>query len=256
MAFEYTRDNINEYVKDKTWYWYLPLWIFGTYLFIQILGFSFDKQLAFAVMVPNALNFALHEFAHIFTAFFPALFSAFAGSLSELLLGLILIVVAFKTRGYFASMFCFLWFMLSCMSVGSYMSDARSQDMELVSLGGALSGSDEVIHDWNFIFGELGWLSADTFIGGMVKGIGILAGLFGVLFAAWLLYKMAAAHEKQPMSETEKELLRKSITSTSFDMKTPGPAKQTKQGVYPAATKGALADVQQPQEEPPSKPQP
>lgn len=139
--------------------------------------------------------------------------------------------------------------MLACQSVGSYMSDARSQEMELVSLGGALSGSSEVIHDWNFIFGELGWLSADTFIGGAVKGLGIVVGIIGLMFAAWLLYKMAASHGQTSMTSTEKQLLHASIAETANNKQSMSKPKTAGGPVYPHATKGRLAEPAEAQAE-------
>jgi hypothetical protein len=126
MAFEYTKFSIDEYVKQKTWYWYLPAWLFGAYLFYQLLGFSYDRQMPFIVLVPYSFDFFLHEMAHIILGFLPSVLVAAAGSLSELSLGSLLIFGAFKTRGYFASLFCCLWFMLACVGAGSYMADARA----------------------------------------------------------------------------------------------------------------------------------
>jgi hypothetical protein len=217
MAFEYTKNNIDEYIKGKTWYWYVPLWVFGLYVFWQLLHFSYDKPLPFIIVVPYSFDFMLHEIAHIVVAFLPQVFVAAAGSVSELLLGSLLIFTAFKTRGYFASLFCFLWFMLACESAGTYMADARAQQIPLFSLGAALSGSDQATHDWHFVFGQLHMLRYDTLIGGTVKIIGTVAALFGIFFSAWLMYKMAASTEPKVLNPEEKILLQKSITSASLD---------------------------------------
>jgi hypothetical protein len=193
MAFANTKIQIDEYVKGKKWYWYLLPLLFGFYIFIQLLSFDPNQQLPFFIAIAQAFDFFLHEMAHIITAFLPAIVTASAGSLSEIILGVILIVTAFKTKGYFAVMICALWFMLACQSAGIYMADARAQRLELVSLGGAIFGSDTATHDWNFVFGKLHILPLDTFIGTTVRGIGILVGLSGLIFAAWLIIKMAAA---------------------------------------------------------------
>jgi hypothetical protein len=196
MAFAYTKIQIDEYVKGKKWYWYLLPWIFGLYIFVKLLSFDPNEQMNFFIGIAQAFDFFLHEMAHILTAFLPAILTASAGSLSEIFLGIMLIVTAFKTKGYFAVMICALWFMLACQSAGIYMADARAQRLELVSLGGAISGSDTATHDWNFVFGKLHILPLDTFIGGTVRGIGILVGLAGLVFAAWLLIKMADTQSK------------------------------------------------------------
>jgi hypothetical protein len=75
--------------------------------------------------------------------------------------------------------FAGLWLMLAMNSAGRYMADARSQLLPLIGPG------EVVKHDWNYVFGQLGWLNADTFIGGSVRligdGIGVMVLLFGAL---------------------------------------------------------------------------
>jgi len=192
--------NIDEYVKGKMWYWYMPLWMFGVYLFCALLGFDPNKQLPFVISIAQAFDFFLHEIAHIVTAFLPAILTAASGSLSELLLGSLLIYTAFKTKGYFSVLICSLWFMLACQSAGTYMADARAQKLSLVSLGGALSGSDTAIHDWHFVFGKLHLLGADVLIGDTIRLAGVVVGLAGLIFTAWLMYKMAGATDAKPVN--------------------------------------------------------
>lgn len=191
------KTNINEYAKDKSWRWYIPAWLFGVYLFIQIAQFNYGKQLDFFVSLAQAFDFFLHEMGHMFTSFLPPIFTASAGSMSELLLGALLIFGAFKGKTYFATMICSLWFMLTCQSAGLYMADARSQSIPLVTLSG-----EPGIHDWHYVFGQLGLLNVDTFIGGSVRAIGIIAGVLGLIFSAWLIYKMMVAKPSVEPSET------------------------------------------------------
>ena len=258
MAFATTKKQIDEYVKGKTWYWYVPVWIAGIYMFIRLLGFNPNAQLAFPINIAQAFDFFLHEMAHIVTAFLPQILVAAAGSFSELLLGSLLVFGAFKGRTYFTVMITSLWFMLTCQSVGVYMADARAQNLELVSLGGAIAGSDKATHDWNFVFGKLHMLGWDTFIGNSVRAIGIAVGLFGLAFAAWLMYKMAAAKDEKPEStEDEKNLLLTSAASMGLDdvpeVKPDTPTKTGgKSNLYPTATKGPLAE--RPKPKPPQRP--
>ena len=196
--FTNIKTDIDSYARGKRWYWYLPLWFFGIYIFFQLLGFDPNKQLPFVIGIAQAFDFFLHEMAHIITAFLPSLLTAASGSLSEILLGSVLIYTAFRTRGYFSVMICSLWFMLACQSAGVYMADARAQRLELVSLGGALSGNDTALHDWHYVFGKLHILPLDIVIGDTVRGIGVIVGLAGLAFGAWLIYKMAAISEQSP----------------------------------------------------------
>lgn len=200
MTYSDFQSDIDRYVRQKAWYWYAPVWLLGVYTFFKLLSFDPNKQMPFIIAVPQAFDFFLHETAHIVTSFLPALITAAAGSFSELLLATALLVMAFKQRSYFAVLITSLWFMLACQSVGTYMADARAQNIELVSLGGALSGEEQAIHDWYFIFGKLHLLGLDTFIGGSVRAIGIIVGLCGLLFSAWVMYKMADTSGKPPLA--------------------------------------------------------
>jgi len=241
MAFDITADNINRYAKGKQWYWYVPLWLLGLYIFINLLRFSPDKPLPFIINIVQSFDFFLHEMAHIVTAFLPAIMTAAAGSFSLLLLGAILVLGAFKSKTYVTSLICCLWLMLACQSVGTYMADARAQKLDLFSLGAALSGSDKATHDWNFVFGKLHLLNYDTFIGGSVRLLGVLVGLFGLCFSAWLIYRMADITntdkiERQTTAQTAAEHIK--------DIQFAEPSQRNAligQSLYPNATDGPLS---------------
>ncbi len=225
---------IEDYAASHTWYWYVPVWLFGLYVFIKLLSFS-HIHMPFVIAVPYSFNFFLHEMAHIFASFLPEFFAVAAGSLSELLLGGLLVYGAFKTRTYFASLFCFLWLFLACQSVATYISDARTQQLPLVSLGGGLAGGEEIIHDWNFILGKFNLLEMDNIIAISVRFIGILAGIIGLIFSAWVIYKIATTSDRQKLSAGEAQLLSESsLTAISLNKATGD--------IYPEVKKGPLAE--------------
>ena len=222
-------DGIDSYISGKKWYWYLPLWLLGLYMYVELFEFNMVKQqMPLIWLVPYSFDFLLHEIAHIATAFLPPVLTASAGSGSEVLLGTLLIAMAVWQRSYFASLFCFLWFALACDSAGQYMADAVPQRLQLVSLGGALSGQDP-LHDWHFVFGQLHLLGASAFIGNSLRAIGFLVGLAGVAFTAWLLYKMAADGHAEARQQHLQDL-----ASKLADMK----GQDTQDSLYPEATKG------------------
>ena len=235
MVLATFRASLDEYTKDKLWYWHIPLWLFGAYIFIKLLGFNMLVGLPVVLLVPYSFDFVLHEFAHLFTAPLPAVLTASAGSGSELLLGTGLVVGAFYFRNYFASMFCLLWFDLTCQSAGTYMADAIPQRLPLVSLGGALSGQDP-IHDWYFVFGKLHMLGASAFIGNSLRFVGHVAGLVGMLFAAWLIYRMAAA-ASSPQAETAQSKLPAKPVHSVATIAAPSPNRF----IYPEPIRGNLA---------------
>lgn len=235
---------VGEYAKGKTWYWYVPMWLLGVYIFIKLLSFELDGQSPFIIAIPQAFDFMLHEMAHIMFGFAPSLVAAAAGSFSELLLGALLIWGAFRGRTYFASLFCFLWFMLACISVADYMADARLRQLPLVSLGGEISGQ-AAVHDWHYIFSQLNILEFDTIIAEAVRAFGIIAGIFGLAFSAWVLHKIAGASKKDEMSQKEAELLHEVASDVGLHSAPPKHFKDLRQGkIYPDAYKGRLSEEQ------------
>lgn len=236
MAFYNIKSSVNEYVQNKNWYWYVPFWLFGLYLFIKLLDFKLGKAApSFFIEIAQSFDFMLHEMAHLLTGFLPSLITASAGSASELLLGTSLIITAFAVRSYFASMFCFLWFMLAAQATADYMADAKLQQLPLVSFGGG-----DPIHDWNFVFNKLGLLNSSGLISGAMRGIGIAAGLFGLAWSLWLIIKIYRAKK-----ETQHKALMDEIMNHSAN-KQPEQRLPDKQFIggdlYPSPKTGALAD--------------
>lgn len=237
---------IDSYASGKTWYWYILPWLFGLYIFIKLFSFNLNEPMPFVVAVPHSFDFMLHEMSHILTGFLPGLLTALSGSASEILLGLALIFGAFKTRSYFASLFCFLWFMLACFSVAAYMADARAQELQLVSLGNGFSSSEGVIHDWNYIFGELGLLNLDKFFAGTVWLLGLMSGIFGLAFSAYMILKIAnSPSASESMSDDEALLLQTTASVSGIKPPSTRHYKQNAKGsIYPEATKGRMAESQ------------
>lgn len=165
----------------------LPLWlylvglIFFIYLFVAIWGFSAENSSNLILSGMYLVNFGVHEVSHIILFFLPAIFVAAAGSIGEVSFTVLLCFAAIKAKSYFAAVFTGLWVMLGLMSAGRYMADARTQSLPLIGPG------ETVQHDWHYVFSQLGWLNADTVIGGTVQALGIIIGVCSLLFGAYLI---------------------------------------------------------------------
>lgn len=172
-------------VSDKVMTWplwiYIVGWIFFVYLFTQIVGFDVQNIPNILISGMYFVEFGVHEASHIVFAFLPAVFVAAAGSFGEISFTLLLLFATLKAKAYFASIFAALWVMLAMNSVGNYMADARAQSLPLIGPG------DTVKHDWNFVFGELGWLNNDMIIGRTVTIIGDIIGVVALLFGVYLI---------------------------------------------------------------------
>ena len=160
---------------------YIPLWLFFVYLFIQILGFEQSINTNIFLTGLYFILFGVHEASHIVFIFLPSIITAAAGSLGEIIFAGLIVISAFRAKAFFAGIFGMLWLMLAMTSAGNYMADARVQSMPLVGPG------ENPQHDWNFVFGQLGWLDMDTTIGAIVRIVGDAIGVAGLCLGLALI---------------------------------------------------------------------
>jgi hypothetical protein len=78
--------------------------------------------------------------------------------------------------------FCMFFFFEQFGPIATYMADARAQELPLLTVG----SGDNVIHDWNYLFGKLGVLAHDTQIASAMRVIGWL-GMFAIV--AWFVWR-------------------------------------------------------------------
>lgn len=165
-----------------TWL-YVIGWVVFLYVFIQIFNFSAapDNSNHILTMGMYFINLGVHEAAHFATFFLPQIIISSAGSVAEIIFALLLLIAAFKGKSYFAAVFTGLWLMFSFINAGIYMSDARAQALPLIGPGEAL------MHDWHYVFSQLGWLDADIAIGGGMRTAGIALGIASLAFGAYVI---------------------------------------------------------------------
>lgn len=164
-----------------TWL-YVIGWFAFLYLYVLLLSFSATAPNNIVVSGMYFVNFGVHEASHMAVGFLPQIWVAMAGSAGELGFTLLLLYATRKGKAYFASAFAGLWIMLALRSAGIYMSDARSQVLNLIGPG------EVAIHDWNYVFGQLNLLSYDTIIGGTFSAIGNVVGFLALCYGAYLIY--------------------------------------------------------------------
>lgn len=175
---------VNSYTRRALWL-YLPLWLCFAYLLVQILGFQAGMPQNIVISGMYFIEFGVHEVSHLIAGFLPGILVAAAGSIGEITFTILIVIAALKARSYFAAIFGALWVTLAMNSVGRYMADARTQLIPLVG------PSDQPIHDWFYVFNQLGWLQYDTVIGNIVRWIGDGIGIAALCGGAWLIVIVA-----------------------------------------------------------------
>jgi hypothetical protein len=91
-----------------------------------------------------------------------------------------------RQRDYFAIAVAFAWLGTSLFDVATYMADARTLSLDLVSpLGG------DPIHDWEFLFGRMGLLVHDRTIAFLTRVAATLSMVVALAGGGWLVREMA-----------------------------------------------------------------
>ncbi|MCE1252743.1 MAG: hypothetical protein LWX83_04240 [Anaerolineae bacterium] len=126
------------------------------------------QMLPFALLANalNVLDFGIHEMGHMVFGFVPIRFvGVLGGSLMQWLAPLWMLMYAlYKKQPVSARLFLF-WSGQSLIHSAPYIGDARSQSLQLLSP--FFFTGEKIIHDWNYILGQLHLLWADQFLSGL-----------------------------------------------------------------------------------------
>ena len=127
------------------------------------------------------VNLVIHEGGHLLFGWLGATLGLWGGTLLELLVPLALAIYFTFQRQTTATAFAAYFFFENFLYIGTYMADARSQGLPLVTVGDGESGD----HDWYRIFSSLGLLDYDRTIGGATRLLGFVGMLATIAWLAW-----------------------------------------------------------------------
>jgi len=131
-------------------------------------------------------NLMIHECGHPLFCPFGYTIMIMGGTLAELIVPLLCGAYFFWKREIAGTVFCGFWFFENFPYIGTYMADARAQELPLVGSGD---------HDWAILFGQWGLLMKDQKIGGAMRAIGWMGMVAVVGWLAWRTYQSARAEE-------------------------------------------------------------
>src|SRR5712672_4272616 len=103
-------------------------------------------------LILDFVNLIIHEGGHFFFSWFGNTIMILGGTLGELLVPLLWALYFFWQREATGFAFCSFWFFENFPYIGTYMADARTQELPLVGSGD---------HDWAILFGQWGLLMQD-----------------------------------------------------------------------------------------------
>ncbi len=164
--------------------------IFYAFVLYELMsGGDFPKYMD-GVFVP------VHEGGHLIFGWFGEFIAVAGGTFLQLAApAMLAIYFAFRRQPQGVT-FCIFFFFEQFGPIATYMADARAQELPLLTVG----SGDNVIHDWNYLFGKLGVLAHDTQIASAMRVIGWL-GMLGIV--AWLVWR--GLHQTAPPARKEWE---------------------------------------------------
>ena len=152
--------------------------------YVLFLGYAAADRTGFLFL--DYANLMIHEVGHPLFCFLGYTPMILGGTLAELIVPLLCAAYFFWKREISGTAFCGFWFFENCPYIGTYMADARAQNLPLVGSGD---------HDWGILFGQWGLLAQDQKIGGATRAIGWLGMVAVMCWLAWRTYESARAEE-------------------------------------------------------------
>ncbi len=171
--------------EDYQWQKVSKVGLIGWSLFFLYTIYKYQSGIYYL----DAVHMVTHEAGHPLFGYLGETLGVWGGTLLELIIPAGL-AVSFAYRGQtYGTAFCSFMFFNACYGIGTYMADARDHALPLVSLG-VEADSDEIGHDWTYIFGHLGLLEHDRQIGHFTHWIAFLGCLSVV---SWLFHRFRAS---------------------------------------------------------------
>lgn len=129
----------------------------------------------------------IHEGGHLLFSWLGQTMGVAGGTLLQLGVPLAIASYFLFERQLLGTAFAAFFFFENFLQISTYMADARKLELPLVTVGNA----DDVGHDWNILFSQIGILKYDTRIAALVYLLGWL-GMIGVV--VWLYYQGKKHH--------------------------------------------------------------
>jgi hypothetical protein len=141
----------------------------------------------------HLVNLPFHEAGHVFFGIFGQFIGSLGGTLGQLLMPLIaMLVLLLQTRDPFGASVALWWLGQNFLDIAPYINDARAGQLPL--LGGNFGHSAPYgFHDWEYLLTETGLIRLDHQIAQASHLFGSLIMLFAMLWGGVLVYRQLTA---------------------------------------------------------------
>jgi hypothetical protein len=175
------RDDAIEWCRGKNWLVRLPLLVFFAYVLVRHLS----DPLYTGILGP--LNLGIHELGHFVFGFMGQFLAVAGGTLLQLIIPVFAVFNFYRQNDFFAIALSFGWLSTNLFSVATYAADARKMELPLVTP----FGSDNVVHDWDYLLSTLNILQYDQLVGQLFRLLAVISMLVCFVLGAWILRQMA-----------------------------------------------------------------
>jgi hypothetical protein len=180
----YVKEETNPILLGVRTLFFLIIFVWGIFFIITPLEKNLTGQSLW-----HLVNLPFHEFGHIAFRPFGRLITSLGGSLGQLLMPFIcLLVFLIKTRDTFAASFTLWWLGENFMDLAPYINDARSLTMPLLG-GNTGRTSPYGFHDWEFILNETGLLRYDHSLALFSHRLGSFLMILAFIWGGYILFK-------------------------------------------------------------------
>jgi hypothetical protein len=174
------KDDAGEWCQGKNWLVRLPLLLFFVYVLIRHLS----DPMYTSILGP--LNLGIHELGHFVFGFLGQFLSVAGGTLLQLIVPFFAVFNFYRQSDFFAIALSFGWLSTNFFSVATYAADARTMELPLVTP----FGTDNVIHDWQYLLSTLNILQYDAQVAGIFRVLAVISMLVCFGLGAWILWQM------------------------------------------------------------------
>ena len=183
---KYFKEDIQESCQSKIWFIRFPVIIYLIYVLHHELTIEKYSTILWGV------DAGIHEMGHFaFVLLGNRLLHVAGGTIFQLSLPLVAIIMFLRQKDYFGISFAISWIGINLFEVSTYMKDAQEQALPLLVPFGKLGqSSDGMIHDWNYLFTHFGVLEMDDEIAMFVKILATIFMITGIWFGSYILWKM------------------------------------------------------------------
>jgi hypothetical protein len=167
--------------RGKRWWLRAPFLLW----FVYVLAKHLRDPLYSSILGP--LNLGIHELGHLLFSFLGQTLAVAGGTIFQLFIPIFAVFNFYRQKDFFAIALSFGWLSTNLFGVATYAADARRLELPLVTP----FGSDNAVHDWEFLLSQANALQYDTLIAGLIRVFAVISMLVCFVLGTWLLWQMS-----------------------------------------------------------------